>query len=569
MSSMAHRWGRHVTSAWRWYGVPVVLMGILTVVLACSGHGAFRSLPGAVPSPSVHPLATWTPTPVPPTPKPTATPSRDDVVVGLSLPDRALNPLLLPFDDPAARFLVDALYDRLMPPDPKDGHLTPGVVQAWQVSDDGLTITLSVRDGVRWHDGRPVTAEDVAFTIRSAVDPRLNSLYFVRLPHIRSVEAVGAHTVIVRLDAPSCPTLTGIGDLPLVPAHLLGRDMDAWGTLARSPVGSGPLRFDGWSGTDELTLSATAGSWRGAPHIRKWRVRLLSASDLVSEWGAGALDVAILPPSLTLNPPAGWDVRWAPGMEYVGVFFNLDRLGLSDSRLREALGMALNRVQLNQAALGGRGKPLGAPWLPATWAITPAPTPPVFDQDRAAALLDAAGWHDENGDGWRERDGEPLLVRIKTNGENPVRRDLAMLVAAAYRAVGVSAEVEIIPYYNLIDALFRHDYDIAIFGWPIDLDPDQSLYWRSDQTEPRRGFNLTGWQDECTDALLDQGRTVPACASEARRSVYRALAARLAEQRPVDVLFALPIGIVARAGLQDVSVSSFVGTGTSFLKWHW
>jgi peptide/nickel transport system substrate-binding protein len=302
-------------------------------------------------------------------------------------------------------------------------------------------------------------------------------------------------------------------------------------------------------------------------------------------WEAGELDAAILPRVLTLDPPDRWPIRWGVSSEYVGVFFNRERLGLADARLRQALAMAVDRLQLNQLALGGRGLPLGAPWLPTLWAVTPASLPPAFDRERAAALLDAAGWRDNDGDGWREHEGEPLLVRVKTNGENPIRRDLAMLAAAAYRAVGVPAEVEIIPYFSLIDALFRHDYDVAVFGWPMDLDPDQSAYWRSDQIEPRRGFNLTGWQDEPvlpvladrpgwpgtgrTDALLQAGGTAPACAAEARQAAYQQLAARLAEQRPVDFLFALPAGVVARPELSGVALSPFTGAGGSFLEWHW
>jgi len=504
---------------------------------------------------------------LPPTPTPTATPGRRNITVGLSLSAATLDPLLLPWDDPAARFLVDALFDRLMPPDAADGRLTSGIVQAWRVSEDGRAITLTVRSGVAWHDGRPVTAEDVAFTIRAALDPDRDSPYFVRLMPVRSVEVAGEATVVVRLDEPSCPTLTALGDLPVVPAHRLREG--AWEAFGRVPVGSGPLRFVEWQGDGAFTLSAAEGHWRARPRIATWYVRLLSAGEMAGAWEAGELDIAILPRALALDPPSDWPIRWAPGLEYVGVFFNQERLGLSDARVRRALSMALDRSRLNQLVLGGRGLPLAAPWLPSTWAIQPAPTPPPFDPERAGGLLDAAGWRDEDGDGWRERGDEPLLVRVKTNGENPVRRDLAMLVAAAYRSVGVPAEVEIVPYFSLIDALFRHDYDVAVFSWPIDLDPDPSRYWRSDQTEPRRGFNLTGWRDDRTDVLLREGYAARACAFDERREAYHALAVHLAEQRPVDVLFALPAGVVVRPGLQGVTVSPFAGVGASFPDWRW
>lgn len=513
------------------------------------------------------PLPTWTPTPR--VLAQAGDPSRRDIVIGLTLPEETLDPLRLPQDDLAARFMVDALFDRLMPPDPNDGRMTPGVAETWAVAADGQTITLTVRSGITWHDGTPMTAEDVAFTIRAAISPTVNSPYFVQLTHVLSAQAISNSTVVIRLSEPSCPDLTGLGDLPVVPARHWGGDTNARAAFERSPLGSGPLRFGSWEGSGQLVLLANETYWRGAPQLAEWRLRLLSPSQLREAWEAGELDVALLPRELVLDPPLGWPIQWGPGLEYVGVFLNQERLGLADVRLRQALALALDRSQLNQLALDGRGLPLGTPWLPTLWAIAPAPTPPAFDRERAAALLDAAGWRDTDGDGWRERYGEPLLVRVKANNENPVRRDLAMLVAAAYRAVGVPAEVEILPYLSLVDALFRHDFDVAIFGWPIDLDPDQSLYWRSDQALPRRGFNLTSWQDIQADALWQAGRSAPACAIEARESVYREVAAYLAEQRPVDFLFALPIGVAIRPGFTGLTLSPFAGVGPSLRDWRW
>ncbi len=547
--------------------VYLALLGLLALVFSCARSGERNDPPSQAAAPT--PQATWTPTPIPPTPTPTPTPARRDLILGLTLPEDTLNPLQLPYDDPAARFLVDALFDRLMPPDPTDGHLTPGIVRSWAMDERGQAITLTVRTDARWHDGAPVTAEDVAFTIRAAIDPALNSPYFIRLTHIQTAEAISPSTVVVRLKEPSCSDLTGLGDLPVVPAHQLQTGTRAWDAFGRASLGSGPLRFADWQGEGRFTLVATGAHWRGSPQITRWEVRSLPPDELRKAWDAGALDAAILPRELALAPPPAWSAQWTASLEYVGVFFNLERLGLSDPRVRQALTLALDRSQINRQALQGRGLPLSAPWLPTFWAVAPAPPPPSSDPARARALLDEAGWRDTDGDGWRERAGDPLIVRIKTNGENPVRRDLAMLVAAAYRAIGVPAEVEIVPYPSLIDALFRHDYDVAIFGWPIDLDPDQSAYWRSDETEPRRGFNLVSWQDARTDELLQAGQFAPRCAPDARRVAYQALAQHLATQRPVDFLFALPMGIVTRPGLQGVTLSPFTGPEPSWFNWHW
>ncbi len=548
----------------KWGGVFIGIAGVVALAIACSFLSPSEL---AAPTPRSALFPTWTPTPR--ASAQAGDPARRDVVIGLALPEEMLDPLRLPPDDPAARFVVDALFDRLMPPDPNDGQMTPGAVETWAVAADGQTITLTVRSGMTWHDGTPVTARDVAFTIRAAISPTVNSPYFVRLSRVLAAEAISDSTAVVRLDEPSCPDLTGLGDLPVVPAHRWPGGIGGPAAFGQSPLGSGPLRFGGWESGGQLVLLANEAYWRGAPQIAEWRLRVLSPSQLREAWEVGELDVVLLPRELTLDPPPGWPIQWGPGLEYVGIFFNQERLGLADVRLRRALALAIDRSQLNRLALNGRGLPIGAPWLPTLWAVAPAPAPPAFDRERAAALLDAAGWRDTDGDGWRERDGKPLLVRVKANGENPVRRDLAMLVAAAYRAVGVPAEVEILPYLSLADALFRHDFDVAIFGWPMDLDPDQSLYWRSDQAQPRRGFNLTSWRDTQADALWQAGRSALACAAEARQAIYRQLAAYLADQRPVDFLFALPMGVAIRPGLMGIALSPFAGVGPSLTDWRW
>lgn len=496
------------------------------------------------------PPPTWTPTP-----KPTATPTpaRTDLDIAIYLPSeqfKSLDPLRLPPDDLGSQLLVDAIYSRLLSLDPYTGQVKPGVVAGWQITSEGR-IHLQIPETIRWHDGQPVTAEEIADIIRQILDKASSSPYGIGLADVTRVTAISPTQITIETTAPVCPTLTALSRIPAARVN---------GDSIPSTMGMGPFKLKEQT-DDQLVLE----SLTDERPIRQWRVRLMDSSSFTATLPAA--DMVILPAGKAIDPPDGWALYSWSSPEYVGVFFNVQRPGLQSRDVRTALALSLDRQRINELVFGGTATPLGSTWLPGQWGIDIRP--PSFTPGEARARLDAAGLIDSDGDGWRDLGGAPWLVRIKTNGESETRRKLAYLVAASYRAIGVQAEVEIIPYFSLIDALFRHDYDAAIFGWPIDLDPDQTRFWHSSQVQPRQGFNLTGWQDAETDRLLQAALDAEGCAPEIRRDLYQKLAARLAEQRPVDPLFALPQAMLSRSNLKGVALTPFSGAFPSAIDWHW
>ena len=487
------------------------------------------------------------------------------VIGGLGRPD-TLNPLLA--ESETSHALVPLLFDSLLATDPNSGQLTPRLAATWTVADDSQTITFTLRPDARWHDGRPVVAGDVVFTIESARDPALDSLYGPRLSHVAQVRAPDDRTIVVSLDSPHCPSLAALGELPILPQHL---PTEVTGTAQSAPhlkpVGSGPFVFVEQTAEGEVRLAGNANYWDGPPYLDAWSYRPFeTAADLQNALEAGQIDVAWLPPGRLPGLTAHHVYRY-PAPEFVFVAFNNDHPILGDPQVRLALSMAVDREEILGRTLDGAGT-LIAGSLPAThWAADPMLQPPAYDPDRARQLLAAAGWTDSDGDGWLDRNGERLRLPVRTNGGNRLREDVATLVAGYYRALGIDASVEFVGWPVLLDDFFTHDFDAVVFSWPLQAEPDQSRWWLSTENEVGVGDNFVSFADKQVDRMLDEALAVPGCDAGRRAEIYRRIQRALVRERPYDFLFAPDAALVTREGVSGLQPGPFASPFWNVAEW--
>jgi len=208
-------------------------------------------------------------------------------------------------------------------------------------------------------------------------------------------------------------------------------------------------------------------------------------------------------------------------------------------RVRKALSCALDRQRILEVVLDNEGVLINSPFPPGHWALAGGgPSIPSYDPAYARSLLEQAGWGDKDGDGFLEKNDAPLRVSVAANGENPIRVKTAMLAVQYYRAIGVDAEAHIVEWGNLLEKLFLHNYQAAVFSWPFNPDPDQTLFFASDEAQLKEGFNFVSYANSRADALLREGLRAPGCAPDMRAQAYGELALLLAEERPYDFLFA-------------------------------
>jgi peptide/nickel transport system substrate-binding protein len=480
-----------------------------------------------------------------------------------------LNPVLA--DDHISLAIIELLFDRLLAVDPETGSLRPGLASSWRVSADGLTITFTLRNDVLWHDGQPFSAADVEFTFKAIMNPAVGSPRQTDFSLVEEFKAVDDTAFVVTLANADCSILYDLGSVRIVPRHILSDDDIQTSYFNANPVGTGPFMFGERVARDHITLLRNPRYWRKAPHLDAWTYKVVADEEaLLAGLKAGQLDVIPLPlDDLASVEAAGhFRIHRYPANEYYFIGYNVDHPILGDVRVRRALSQAVDRQRLVDRVLGGQGQLLDSGLLPAHWAYPQELAGRPFDPTRAAQLLAEAGWVDSDGDGIRDRDGEPLRLRLSTNGGNPVREAIAILAQQYYLAVGVAAEVELMQWSNFLEDTFTHDFDMVVFSWPLALDPDEWELWHSSESVLDSGFNFVSYHNPRVDELLLQGLSVPQCEEARRAAIYGEIAIILAEDQPYAFLFA-PYNLIAvneRVG--GVAPSSFAGLHWNLAGWY-
>lgn len=480
-----------------------------------------------------------------------------------------LNPMLA--DDPASLAVIELLFDRLLSADPQTGSIVPALASSWQVSADGLAITFTLRDDVLWHDGQPFSAADVEFTFKSSVNPAVGSPCQADFSLVEEFEAVDETTFVVTLADTDCSILYDLGSVSIVPRHILSEADIQTSHFNADPVGTGPFMFGERVIGDHITLLRNPRYWRKMPHLEAWTYKVVADEEaLLAGLRAGQLDVIPLPlDDLASVEAAGqFQIHRYPANEYHFIGYNTDHPVLGDVRVRRALSQAVDRQRLVDRILGGQGQLLDSGLLPAHWAYPQALTGYPFDSARASQLLAEAGWVDSDGDGIRERDGEPLRLRLSTNGGNATREAIAILSQQYYLAVGVAAEVELMNWSDFLDDTFTHDFDMVVFSWPLHLDPDEWELWHSSESVLDSGFNFVSYHNPRVDELLLQGLMVPECKETRRAAIYGEIATILVQDQPYAFLFA-PYNLIAvNERVRGVVPSLFAGLHWNLADWY-
>ncbi|MBC7225346.1 MAG: hypothetical protein H5T59_13915, partial [Anaerolineae bacterium] len=276
--------------------------------------------------------------------------------------------------------------------------------------------------------------------------------------------------------------------------------------------------------------------------------------------------------------PASWNASatgytlWPlPGESYFALVFNARRPALRQPEVRWALAGLVDRGALLQG-VGGKGLVLDAPLPPGHWALAGGlPTAAEGPGDGTRALA-AAGWADDDGDGWREFRGQAQVLAVETNAENPQRLQVALLVAEQLRAAGVPAELQTVEWAVLLTDLARHNFDLAVLDLPFHVEPAACTLWREDTGRARKPLNWPGLGEEDLkdlEALLEGARAVPGCAPEDRAVRYGDVWAWLERERPFLVLLSPARWLAADTALQGVVASPFRPWYWNLNRWYW
>lgn len=472
-------------------------------------------------------------------------------VVGGREPVATLNPLTAT-DYVAHQLQRHVLFVTLVRADSAQ-RAVPYLARSWETNADTSEVTFHLRSDVRWHDGTPTTAADVAFTFRSAKNPEIpfpNRTFFDQWDE---VEVVDDTTVRFTL-RPHAGFLFGWSETAIVPRHLY-EDVPPAELASRpfgtsEPVGNGPFRLVERRGTDAWIFEANPefpAALGGRPYLDRLVYRAIpDPTTLLSELRGGGVHYYVdLPPGQLgrVETDAATRVVTYPGRTVTFIAWNTRRPPFTETAVRRALTMAIDRGQLVSVVRNGLGSVASGPVGPWHWAHDPGWRPLPFAPDSARALLEKAGWRDVDGDGVREREGRELRFDLLTN-ENPMRRDIAVIVQEQLASVGVGARPRVRETASLAAAVTGAERDFAgvilafTQDWVLD-DRDQWTCARRDQP-----FHFSGFCSETLDAVLD---SIPVARHrETRERLYRRWHETIQREQPYTYLF----NDVSAAGLR-------------------
>ncbi len=405
-------------------------------------------------------------------------------------------------------------------------RIQPVLATSWkQVEDNVWEFTL--REGVRFHDGAPLTAADAAYAIERVVNanPRVKGL-----TKITSVMAAGDQTLRIT---------TGELNL-LLPEALTGADLcilsresfNEKGELTR-PIGTGPFKFTSWDqATGEVIVEKNFNYWGAVPRLSKMvfkpipdaNTRALALEkgeiDFTFDLPYGELD--------RLNKVPGVKVALYPEPRIYRLELNMTREPFNDLRVRQALNHAIDRTGIVKNVLHDCGTATIGPFVQdAPWCNREVEGSYSYDPDKARSLLTEAGWVDKNGDGIREKDGKPFAITIMTWSSRPGMPPMAEALQAQFREIGIDAKVQILEYGTIYDNVKKGNWDTVLASFQTS-DPHKYLasVYGSNGSQ-----NVAKYVNDEVDALIDQAART--AVPEKRYAIYRQVQEIITRDTPV------------------------------------
>jgi peptide/nickel transport system substrate-binding protein len=499
-------------------------------------------------------------------------PADRPLVLGYAAELQTLNPLIST-DQNANELIYSLLFSPLVTYD-ESFHVQPWLARSWELDETGVTFEL--RDDIAWHDGTPVTADDVKFTFDLAKNPAVASpLGSVYLGQVESARILGPGRIRFEFTAPHAEPLEDFF-WPPVPRHLL-EDVApaeiARHPFGRAPIGSGPYRFVSWAVGQGLEFEARDG-WPadlgGTPGIGRVSYRIIpEGTTRLAQLRRGEihLDGPISPRDAER---VGDDPEIAvvsfPWRQFTYVGWNTLREPFLEAEARRALAMAIDRAQLLDAIMRGRGRAASSvipPWHPYDPGLDPLPHAP----DSAAAILARLGWPDTDGDGVRERNGTRLGFELVASSRNPVFGDLVQVIQAQLAAVGVEVRPRLLEWQTVLGMHRSRDFDAVLTNWVLDnfrVDPRPLFHSR--QLAIEGSANRGSYSSAAADSLMDLGARTLDTAEAAR--IWRSFAEVLQRDQPITLLFWNDELVAARTEVEHAGLDAR-GELVTLPRWTW
>ncbi|MCW5828401.1 MAG: peptide-binding protein [Deltaproteobacteria bacterium] len=444
--------------------------------------------------------------------------SGDWLVRNLGSNPPTLNPILS--NDTSSGAVLAFLFESLVERDLKTLDYKPLLAESWTVGEDQRTFTFRIRQGVKFHDGTPMTIEDVVFSYERMLDPEVDAAekrsYFSQLEHIRQT---GPDTIECKYKEVYFLALAICGSVEIIPRHYYGGAKGkAFNTQPANekPVGTGPLRFVEWKRGETLTLARFDGYW--GPKDQQLNVERMLFRFIVDpeaefiNFTKGDQDTLAVRPEKWFREAAepGFASKFHrlefdfPAYFYIG--WNMRKPQFADANTRVALHHLIDRDLIARQIYRGLARPINSIEFDKSPYWNPHLATRTYDPQKAAALLAQAGWTDSDGDGILDRDGQRLEFTLLIVQGNPEGEQLATNFQDTLKRAGIRLNIAMLDWANLLKKLDKRDFDAAMLGWALSVDPDPYQLWHSSQAGIEGSSNYPGFRNPRVDELIEMNR---------------------------------------------------------------
>ena len=462
----------------------------------------------------------------------TPEPGRTSLVVALAEAPTSLDPA--DHRSRTSETVIRNMFDGLVTRDTRSGvHLELAEEMNWV---DDTTLEVKLREGVTFHNGEDMTADDVVFTFERIINE--NAIEYPE-PHtsprkgliapLESVEKVDDYTVRLNFNSVWPPAMQLLVHQQIVPKDYI-EEVGTEGFI-NNPVGTGPFQFVQGQLDDQIVMERFDDYWGGAPDLEPvgpagvervvFQV-IPESSTRAAALLAGEVDIIQSVPNElvdTLDQTPGVDVQSAPGTQPIWIQLNVTDPLFSDPAVRQAMNYAIDKDLLIEAVYGGRAVPLPGPLSPFNNFVNEDLEPYPYDPEMALELLGEAGWTDSDGDGILDQDGQSFAFTIDTI---EVWRPQAEALATMYRELGIDAGVRFWEYSVLRDQLLNCERQAFLDDWGDSaFDPVghfEAKWHTYVEGEPYGRGNFSCYSNERVDELTRAGETESDTAT--RQEIY-------------------------------------------------
>ena len=490
---------------------------------------------------------------------------KDSIIIGQITSFKTLNPIL-EISGVSAQ-IVDIIFDGLIQIG-DGGKILPKLAVSWEMNKGGREWVLHLRQGVKFHDGYPLTAEDVEFTLNLIRDPNRGSPYSAVYQHINKIHVRNLYTLDIQLDKPSSSFIYDL-TIGIMPKHLLqGKDMTLFNY---HPIGTGPYRFIRWSSDKvELELGANQDYFKGRAYLDRVVIRSFKNQGIA--WAhlmKGEIDVFLslrLAAYEIIKKISCFKVYSTLRPYYYLIGFNLANPLFQDRRVRQALNYAVDKQRIANKVLKERKCISSGTIFPYSWAFDSSLAPYPYNPKKALDLLAEAGWQDTDGDHILDKNNQPFEFQLcLPEGFDEIDTATLMLMEQLSN-IGVMVKIKKLPLDILTqEYLLAKEFEATFLFINSGDDPDKNYqFWHSSQI--KNGFNMFSYRNSGIDQLLDQGRS--STDREQRKKIYVQYQQQMKEDPPGIFLFWRETLVSVHKRFQGVKFSPFCGTLDNIRKWY-